>query len=265
MKRGLLAFAIGVFFVLSMASSGISSEWALKLGTDEAQVDFSLSQLKDLPASEAQRHGFTYKGVLLRDFLTHAGIDIGKIEYVEIVASDGYKVKYDRKLARSFKVILAYEKGGLSLPEKEGKIRAIVPGGRSATQVKSVEKIFVKTGKWRLTFISNKQEKEYTLSELQKIPSEELSFSSKTYRGVSLITFLEKAGINIEKVKTVEVISADNYRINYEQTAILNDRVILAYEMDGMPLPEKMGTVRCVFSGEDKKMQVKMVERIIVE
>jgi DMSO/TMAO reductase YedYZ molybdopterin-dependent catalytic subunit len=132
-------------------------------------------------------------------------------------------------------------------------------------QIKSVERIFVKTGKWRLTLISHEQEREYTLSELRKMPGQELNFNSRTYRGVSLRTFLEKVGIDIEKVKIVKVTVADNYGVDYDRAAILEDRVILAYEMDGMPLPEKMGIVRCIFLNGDKKMQVKMVERIIVK
>jgi len=265
-RREFLAFSIGVCLILGAVNIAISSEWTLKLGDEQKQSEFSLNEIKSLPTAEAVRRNVTYKGVPLRVLLAHGGIDIGKIEYVEIVASDGYKVKYDGKLAKSFNVILAYEKdGSLLSEEKEGKVRVIVPGGRSAMQMKFVERIFVRTGSWRLTLISDEQEREYSLSELQKMPGKKLNSDSRVYKGVSLRMFLKRAGIDIEKIKTVKVVAIDNYAVNYEQVMVLQGKVILAYEMDGAPLPEKMGILRCVFSGEDKKMQVKKVERIIVD
>jgi len=267
MEKKLLIFLAGVLFLaLSVASNASSSKWTLKLTSEQVQTELSLEEITNLPFEETIRRGSIYKGVLLRVLLAHKGIDIGEIEYVEITASDGYRVKYNRKLAKSFNVILAYEKNGSLLSEeKEGKIRAIVTGGRSAMQIKFVERILVKTGSWRLTLISDEQEKEYNLSELQEMPSERVSSDSRVYRGVSLMTFLKRAGIDIEAIKAVEVIAADNYAVNYKQEMILQGKIILAYEMDGAPLPEKMGRLRCVFPGKDKKMQVKKVERIIVK
>jgi len=141
-RKKLLVFAIGVFFLLVLSSSmPCSGEWSLKL---TAQAEIKLDELKDLPAVEAQRHDSTYKGVLLRDFLTYVGIDVEKVEYVELVASDGYRVRYEAELVKSSKVVLAYEKDGSPLPKREGKVRAIVVGGRSAMQIKFVERIEVK-------------------------------------------------------------------------------------------------------------------------
>jgi len=147
MKKRFLMFVAGVFFVIGAATvvSAVSSEeWTLKV---ESQAEFNIDEFKALPTAETERQGFTYKGVLLRDFLTYAGIDVDKIEYVELVASDGYSVRYEGELVRSSNVILAYEKNGSSLSEKEGKVRAIVVGGRSAMQIKAVEMISVKISK----------------------------------------------------------------------------------------------------------------------
>ncbi len=277
MKKKSLIFVISLFFLLVISRSVISSEWTLKLVFGESQTEFTLDELKDLPVREAERRGAIYKGVLLRDLLVKAGLDIGKIEYIEAFSSDGYKVQYERKLAKNYEVedkirltessdiILTYEKDGAPLPEKEGKIRVIIPGGRSSMQIKFLEKIFIKLGEWKLTLVTGDKEREYSLAELKKMPEREIEFNSKVYRGVSLKTFLEKKGVNFSKIKSVEVVASDNYKVNYELETVLEDKIILAYKVDGILFPEKMGKVRCILPGKGKKMQVKRLERIIIK
>lgn len=148
MKKKSLIFILSLLSLFIISRRVISSEWTLKLVFGETQAEFSLSELEEFPVREAERRGAIYKGVLLRDLFIEVGIDIGRIESLEVFASDGYQVKYERRIAKGFNVILAYMKNGVPLSEEgEGKIRIIIPGGRSSLQIKFLEKIFVKLGK----------------------------------------------------------------------------------------------------------------------
>ncbi|MCD6232509.1 molybdopterin-dependent oxidoreductase [Candidatus Aerophobetes bacterium] len=266
MKKKSLIFILSLLSLFIISRRVISSEWTLKLVFGETQAEFSLSELEEFPVREAEHRGAIYKGVLLRDLFIEAGIDIGRIESLEVFASDGYQVKYERRIAKGFNVILAYKKNGVPLSEEgEGKIRIIIPGGRSSLQIKFLEKIFVKLGKWRLTLVTKEKEKEYSLAILKKLPVREIEFNSKIYEGPSLKAFLEGEGINFNEIKSIEVIAADNYKVNYELEAVLEDKVILAYKVNGVPLSEKRGDIRCIFLEGGKETQVKRVERIIIK
>jgi len=77
--------------------------------------------------------------------------------------------------------------------------------------------------------VTKEKEKEYSLAILKKLPVREIEFNSKIYEGPSLKAFLEGEGINFNEIKSIEVIAADNYKVN------------------GIPLSEKREDIQCIF------------------
>lgn len=234
------------------------AEWALKVTIAGAEYGFTLEEIKALPAREVEFHGHIYRGVPLRTLLAQTGVDIGKLESVEAIAADGYRLEYERRLIKRFDFILAYEMDGQPLPKDMGSLRIIFPGGRSAQMMKKVEKLIVKLGEWRLTLVAE-EEKEFTLPELARLPRREVQADSKVYKGTSLEALLLEAGVDLEAVQTASVVASSGYSVDYGREVL--PEPLLAYEVDGEPLPAELGTVACLFQGE---VQVQAVERVIV-
>ncbi len=124
---------------------------------------------------------------------------------------------------------------------------------------------------WQLVIKDGEREVKFTLPALKELPSTEIEYTSKktekvnSYRGVILKILLEEAEADIEKLKGVEVEAGDLYMAKYNREQALKDSTVLAYEMDGCPLTEKMGTVRLLSPGEESGLQVKDVIRLIIK
>lgn len=242
----------------AIAAREAEAEWALTVTVDGAEFKFTLEEIKALPAREVEFHGHIYRGVPLRALLAQAGADIGKLERVEAVAADGYRLEYERRLAKRFDFILAYEMDGQPLPQDMGPLRIVFPGGRSAQMMKMVEWLIVELGEWRLTLVAE-EEREFTLPELKRLPTREVQADSRVYKGAPLEALLLEAGVDLEAVQTASVMASSGYSVDYGREVL--QEPLLAYELDGNPLPQELGTVACLFRGE---VQVEAVERVIV-
>jgi hypothetical protein len=241
-----------------IAGASLGAEWALTVTIDGAEARFTLEEIKALPAREVEFHGRIYRGAPLRALLAQAGAEIGRLEAVEAIAADGYRLEYERRLAKSFDFILAYEADGAPLPQGEGPVRIVFPGGRSAQMMKMVERLIVRLGEWRLTLVAE-GEREFTLSELMRLPAREVQADSGVYKGAPLEAFLLEAGIDLGAVQTASVMASAGYSVDYSRELL--PEPLLAYELDGGPLPAELGTVACLFRGE---VQVQAVERVIL-
>ncbi|QIY90228.1 molybdopterin-dependent oxidoreductase [Chryseobacterium gallinarum] len=109
---------------------------------------------------------------------------------------------------------------------------------------------------------------ELTVSDLSKMPEKETSLRDKegkthTYTGVSLQDILAKAGVPSGKelhgenlAKYVLAKCTDGYQVLFslaELDASISDKnVIIAYKMDGNPLPASKGPLRLIAEGEKK-------------
>ncbi|MCR4403907.1 MAG: molybdopterin-dependent oxidoreductase [Candidatus Acetothermia bacterium] len=243
-----------------LAASETGAEWALTLTIDGAEAKFTLEEIEALPSREVEFHEHIYRGTPLRTLLTQAGVDIGRLEAVKAIAADGYRLEYERRLVKRFDFILAYEADGKPLPQGEGPLRIVFPGGRSAQMMKMVERLIVKLGEWRLTLVA-KEEREFTLPELERLPAREVQADSKIYKGIPLEALLLAAGVDLGAVQTASVMASSGYFVDYGREALSESEPLLAYELDGGPLPAELGALACLFRGE---VQVKAVERVIV-
>lgn len=107
-------------------------------------------------------------------------------------------------------------------------------------------------------------DKMYTIEDLQALPQQTTSFNDVMYIGVSLAVLLEDAGFTPGDLKTVKVIAADGYSVNYDTNQFLGEEVIVAYAQDNGPLGEDDGTLRMVLPGEEGKLNLRMLAEIKV-
>jgi len=123
---------------------------------------------------------------------------------------------------------------------------------------------------WHLTVVSKAGTKEFTLDDIQALPSKEVEFESKetgtlnNYKGVMLRNLLDAAGADTSALESVDVEASDGFLATFDRGLALAEDVVLVYEMDGGALPSEMGEVRMLAPGQATKFQVKSVTRISV-
>jgi len=107
-----------------------------------------------------------------------------------------------------------------------------------------------------------------TVTDLQKFVQTEINAKDRegrehTYRGVLLVNVLDSAGVTLGKqlrgenlAKFVLVKAADGYEVVYALPELdpefTNDVVLLAYQVDGKPLPAGEGPFRLVAPADKK-------------
>jgi len=126
--------------------------------------------------------------------------------------------------------------------------------------VRMVDRLVAELGLWRLTLVSG-GEREFTLEELEGLPSQEVTVGEHTYKGISLLTLLVSSEIDLTTVQSLSAVASDGASVDYKPEELDGGSPLLTWELDGGPLPEELGTVALLHQGET---QVKRLERIIV-
>ena len=105
---------------------------------------YTSTDLKALPASEAEFNGVAYRGVVLSVLLEDAGFDPNVLAEVKPVASDGYSMKYGPEIFLLEDSLLAYERVNGPLASDEVPFRMVLPTQEGKMNVRQVIKIEVK-------------------------------------------------------------------------------------------------------------------------
>lgn len=261
MRKNLTPLVL-LLILLGLSSFGLATEgWTLQVQFAGTQAQFSLEELKALPSVEIKRLDEVWQGVSIRTVLSQAGADIGKLEWVEPWGADGYHKRYDRLTSKEFTTILAYEKDGQPLSAEEGPLRSVYPNAHGKMMVRQVDKLMAKLGTWRLTLVSDEQEKEFTLGELKKLPNQEIILGEHAYKGAPLQALLTANEIDLTAVQTLSAVASAGTSVKYKPEELTESSLLLAYEKDGQPLPEGLGTVALISQDE---VQVKRLERVVV-
>ncbi len=127
--------------------------------------------------------------------------------------------------------------------------------------VRMVNKLLAKLGTWRLTLASDDRVWEFTLEELEGLPSREVTAGKHTYNGVALWTFLTSNGIDLATVQSLSAVASDGAGVPYDSSDLDEESPLLAWEQDGSLLPPELGTVALL---HQKEIEVKQLERIVV-
>jgi hypothetical protein len=254
--KGLILLLLGLSLSLGLGLA--TQEWTLTVTID---ASLRLEEIKALPAVGVEFEGHLYRGPAIRTILTELGADIGRLEWVEPWGSDGYHMRYDRLTSKRFTTILAYEKDGQPLGAEEGPLRAIYPGGPKKMMVRMVNRLQAGLGLWRLTLVLPEQEREFTLEELQRLPSLELQVGEHLFKGLPLVALLRESEIDLARLGVVSAVASDGLAVDYEPQELGEEAPLLAWERDGQPLPGELGTVALLHQGE---VQVKRLERLVV-
>lgn len=117
---------------------------------------------------------------------------------------------------------------------------------------------------WKLQIGTNNNSLSLSLGDLSAMPKTIVNaelfcygqlVESGEWGGVKLGLLLEKAGFD-EQATGVQFFAADGYTITLSISSALADNVIIAYEKDGMPLPE---TLRLVVPGTSGDLWISMI------
>jgi hypothetical protein len=159
MDRTILLLAA---LLIASSTLALAAEHPAALPIPDQTITVTAKTLEGLPRvkAEAKEHenpAATYEGVTLGAILERAGVPRGEKlrgpglrAIVIITATDGYQVVFTvAETDPAFNdrlIILADEKDGKPLPEKEGPFRIVAPGDkRPARWIRNVKTIAVKT------------------------------------------------------------------------------------------------------------------------
>lgn len=136
----------------------------------------------------------------------------------------------------------------------------------------------VQVERWRLEITGLiRSPRSWALRELQALESESRAItlecisnevgghliSTAQWRGVSLKTLLAAAGGALPKATHVIFYSVDDYTTSLPLAALLDARTLLAWEMNGEPLPDRHGfPLRAVVAGRYGEQSAKWLSRI---
>jgi hypothetical protein len=103
----------------------------------------------------------------------------------------------------------------------------------------------------------------FSMEDLQALPSAEASFKGVAYKGVTMSTLLEAAGVSLDGIKAIKAVADDGFTVNYDTTQILKDNVIVAYALaDSSPLTADDGNFRMVLPDEEGKLNLRMLAEL---
>ncbi len=112
----------------------------------ETAQQYTVEELRALPATAVEREGDIYTGILMRELLADAGYEWHDVLTVEAVASDDYSWTYDADLLARDDFILAYARGeGGEAPvgPEHGPTHTILPGEQGRMNVRMVVELVV--------------------------------------------------------------------------------------------------------------------------
>jgi len=111
-----------------------------------------------------------------------------------------------------------------------------------------------------LLVTAGENQKSYSVTDLQSLPSAEATFKDVAYKGVTVKALMEAAGLNPEALKALKAVAADGYSVNYDPAQVLKDNVLIAYALaDGSPLTPDDGNFRMVLPDEEGKLNIRML------
>ena len=144
MKSALPILILLILLCAACSTSITQEEGALLRVTDGTnESTFSVTELEEMPETEASFNEVTYVGVRLKDLLEEAGFTSGDLSAVKASAADGYSVNYDSGLFLRDDVIVAYATVDGVLTEDDGIFRMVLPGEEGKLNVRLLEELKV--------------------------------------------------------------------------------------------------------------------------
>lgn len=184
-------------------------------------------------------------------------------------------VMFDRLLAEWFaRSNLAYE--GMRTPDSVAS--AITPTSDFYVVSKNVLDPTVRVERWQLELAGHTHRSmTWDYAAIQRLPSETRAItlecisnevgghliSTAEWRGVTLQTMLAEAGGTLPTATHVVFYGVDGYATSLPLDALLQARTLLAWEMNGQPLPDRHGfPLRALVAGRYGEQSAKWLTRI---
>lgn len=147
--RRVLGLLLLAGLLLSACSNGqngsmvVDELTVVKDGTVEGT--YTLEDLEEMPASQAELQGVTYVGVPLGELLKLAGFPASDISAVQAVAADGYSVTYSEDILIGGDVLVAYATANGALSGDDGTFRMVLPGEAGKLNLRMLSELRVET------------------------------------------------------------------------------------------------------------------------
>jgi DMSO/TMAO reductase YedYZ molybdopterin-dependent catalytic subunit len=209
--------------------------------------------------------------------------DLAALGYqVKVIAEDGYSYTFNSPdIARNDNIIVAYTFNGDPLPEDRYPLRlmgsALVSGGQRVSKITRIEllNLPVVEPEWTLELsgaITTTLSSIDFLAQASSNPVSWLDGSGNTYSGVALWRLVglvddqDPAAFNDELAEigySIKIIASDGYNRSLESALIArNDEILVANQMNGLPLPDDYDPLRLVGTGLTTGQMVSMIAKI---
>jgi DMSO/TMAO reductase YedYZ molybdopterin-dependent catalytic subunit len=217
----------------------------------------------------------THKGDAFSDELADQGYE------VQVIASDGYTVKFTSKeVKRNDKIIVAYKLDGNPLPEKSWPLKLVggaVEKQRQVGKITTIKLVFptatsptpTETGPAIISIVNGIQTKEFSLAGLKaltatssyagQINKNNIVSGPNQYKGITLTELLNSVG-GLKAGNSVKVTAKDGYSKTFTYDQLVEGKgftifdtagkeatpektpiLFIAYEKDGIALDETTG------------------------
>ncbi len=199
---------------------------------------------------------------------------------VEVMAKDGYSATFSAsEINRNDNIIVANELNGEALPDSDAPLRIVGPNLSGMRKVSRIAKISVisttSDNSWTLTLEGEKTE-DIDKQEYESISQEDgrtwTCKEGNNWNGVPLWQLVKRVDDSdpdsfddgySEEGYTVEIVASDGYSIPFESGRVArNDNMLLAYQMNGEPIPEDSAPLELVgpnlYDSEGVKKVVKI-------
>lgn len=93
----------------------------------EVEKSYTVEDLENMEASQADFREVSYVGVVLSTLLHDAGFEPDGLSAVKATAEDGFTANYSPELVNKLDTLVAYARVGGPLAEDEGDFRMVLP------------------------------------------------------------------------------------------------------------------------------------------
>ena len=201
---------------------------------------------------------------------------------VSVIAADGYKIELNStRVKLNNDIIVANELDGIPLPEKYWPLKLVGANLTKSEMIRNIATIKIVFGPdWNLILngtLIETMNRETFEEGAGCHPASWIDADEQNWTGIPLWLLIGRIDDSVahgscafnrtlvEQGYTIRLIAVDGYSIELNSTFVaLTDNIILANEMNGMPLPEKYWPLRLVGPALSKSQMIRNIVDIQV-
>lgn len=128
MRRQHVVLLLLSFLAVACSEQTLAPAGGILTVTDgEVEKSYTVEDLENMEASQADFREVSYVGVVLSTLLHDAGFEPYGLSAVKATAEDGFTANYSPELVNKLDTLVAYARVGGPLAEDEGDFRMVLP------------------------------------------------------------------------------------------------------------------------------------------